>query len=470
MIKPIRKVYSFYVFIDLVLIGLSFYVPYLLRYNTPRELFTYAYIPNPQEYTFAFILWTIFLLFALKSRNLYQTDRSLSIPREIFRVTISVLYTSVIIGAVVFFAQYKFFSRQVFLQSCVLLCVLLSAWRVGKRIILRRLIAQGFHNVNVLIVGAGKMGKLALQEIKAIPWCGFRVVGFLDDKLVGEEIGSKPVLGKLKDFSAVIKKHFVDEIIVTIPSEIDAVNQIMKSAKTYRVGIRVVPSDFEEPLAISEVNYVGIVPLLTYHARRAHPTEFFLKRLFDVAVSSFLLVVLSPLFLLIAILIKFDSRGKIFYVQRRVGLKGNLFGLFKFRSMIEGADKLKEQLMEKNEVKDGVIFKIKKDPRITRMGSFLRKYSLDELPQLVNVLKGDMSLVGPRPPTPNEVSQYKDSHMHRLSIRPGMTGLSQVRGRSALSFRKWVKWDAWYINNWSFGLDFMILIWTVPAVLKGKGV
>ncbi len=468
MIRPLRKVHSFYIFVDLVFITTGFYLSYLFRYNSPEDIFTGVYLPNFREYSFVFVLWAFFLLLALKMRNLYYTDRSLAIPKEIGRVCVCVLYTSVLIGAVVFFSQYKFFSRQIFLESVILFCVLLSAWRTVKRLILRKMISNGFHNINVMIIGAGKMGVLALQEIRKMPWWGFRVVGFLDDNINGDVEGVR-VLGAIRDFSTIIKKHFVDEVIITIPSETGTVNRLIKDAKDHRVGVRVVPQSFEEPLAISEMNYLGIVPLLTYKSRRQHPTEFFLKRLFDVAVSFILLAALFPVFMLIAVLIKLDSRGRVFYIQKRVGYKGNIFSLYKFRSMIMGADKLKEELMEENEVKDGIIFKIKKDPRITRVGAFLRKYSLDELPQLLNVLKGEMSLVGPRPPTADEVRQYDSSHMHRISIRPGMTGLSQVRGRSALSFRKWVKWDDWYINNWSFGLDLMILWWTVPAVLKGKG-
>jgi len=137
--------------------------------------------------------------------------------------------------------------------------------------------------------------------------------------------------------------------------------------------------------------------------------------------------------------------------------------------MIKDAEAMKQHLQEKNEVTDGVIFKIRNDPRATKIGRFLRKHSLDELPQLFNVLKGDMSLVGPRPPLPGEVSEYEDTHMGRLSIRPGMTGLSQIRGRSDLSFSRWIKWDLWYVNHWSLWLVLKIIWWTIPAVLKGKG-
>jgi lipopolysaccharide/colanic/teichoic acid biosynthesis glycosyltransferase len=156
-------------------------------------------------------------------------------------------------------------------------------------------------------------------------------------------------------------------------------------------------------------------------------------------------------------------------MQKRVGLKGQFFKLYKFRSMVNNADHLKVNLLSKNEVKDGIIFKIRNDPRITRVGRFIRKYSLDELPQLFNIIKGDMSLVGPRPPTPDEVEKYKDNEMDRLSVKPGITGLAQIKGRSDLSFYHWMRWDYWYINNWSLALDLRIMWLTAPVVLKGKG-
>lgn len=201
----------------------------------------------------------------------------------------------------------------------------------------------------------------------------------------------------------------------------------------------------------------------------AYQPELLLKRILDQVIGLACLVAFFPLFVIISVLIKLDSRGPVLYVQKRVGVKGKIFDCYKFRSMINAADALKKQLLPMNEVKDGGIFKIKNDPRITRIGKFIRKHSLDELPQLFNVVKGDMSLVGPRPPTQEEVVKYTHHQMQRLSIRPGMTGLSQIKGRNSFVFRRWVKWDLWYINNWSLGLDLQILWWTIAAVIKGRG-
>ena len=209
--------------------------------------------------------------------------------------------------------------------------------------------------------------------------------------------------------------------------------------------------------------------MLTYKERKHHPAEFFLKRLFDFFVSLALLVILFPVFLVIIIMIKYDSPGPILYIQKRSGFKGRIFDFYKFRSMVKGADSLKESLAEKNESHGKVIFKIRKDPRTTKIGKFLRKYSLDELPQIINVLRGDMSLVGPRPFPVAESQKMSDDHLQRLAVRPGITGLAQVKGRSDLSFYRWAKWDLWYVNNWSFGLDFYVLWQTLPVVLKAKG-
>lgn len=210
-------------------------------------------------------------------------------------------------------------------------------------------------------------------------------------------------------------------------------------------------------------HYVARVPV---YARPTTP--LFLKRLVDVSAASLALVLLSPLLLLISIAIKMTSRGPIFFTQTRVGLGGLTFKLYKFRSMVQDADALKDSLESENE-KDGPIFKMKHDPRITSVGRFLRKYSLDELPQLLNVLKNDMSLVGPRPPVPREVVQYEDWQLRRLSVQPGLTCIWQTSGRSKLTFDEWVRMDLQYIDDWNLSLDLKLLLKTVKVVITADG-
>jgi len=467
MVKPTKNVYPLYVFADLCLSAVSFYLPYIVRYN--KSIFLqHPYFPNYKEYLFIFVLWFIFLFFIFDREGLYTTDRSISIPKEITKVITNIFLSSMLIGSVIFFAKYRFLSRFVFTGNVLFLIISLSLWRAIKRLTLRRLIADGFHNINILIVGYDRVTKVVLEEIKKNPWWGFRVVGFLDDKQE-KEVEGFPVLGDLNSFLPVCRKYFIDEVIVTLPYEFAAAINIIRSAQKMHLGVRVVPNNFEEVVPLVDIQYLGIIPLLTYKQRTHHPAEFMLKRTLDFIVSLVLVIMLSPLFFIISIFITMDSPGGAFYIQKRMGHKGMTFSFYKFRSMVKDADKLKPRLLKKNEVKDGVIFKIRNDPRITRIGRFLRRYSLDELPQLLNVLFGDMSLVGPRPFSVEESAKFDYNHMPRLNIKPGITGLSQIKGRSNLLFRRWIKWDLWYINNWSFWLDLYILWQTIPAVLRGKG-
>ena len=209
-------------------------------------------------------------------------------------------------------------------------------------------------------------------------------------------------------------------------------------------------------------------PIITFHPSPPNYTELFIKYTLDRIISFILILFLFPIFILISITIKLTSKGPIIYKHKRVGLKGKLFSMLKFRTMYQNADEAKKSLNNLNKM-DKVVFKIKNDPRITKTGRFLRRFSLDELPQLFNVLKGDMSLVGPRPPLAAEVKQYEDWQRKRLAIKPGLTCTWLLRGRSDLDFEEWMRLDLEYINNWSLTLDFLILLKTIPTIISGKG-
>lgn len=467
MVKSYPKVYPFYVFVDVIFLALSFYVPYALKYILPNGL-QFDNLANLKEHSFIYAFWAILIFLFFNRRGLYSTERSLTIPQEFFKVSLSVSYASISVIAVIFFAQYKFFSRGVFFENFLSLVLFLGLWRMVKRLIVRGIVSRGFNNINVLLIGATQSGKIFLEESKNMPWLGFKIIGFLDDQ-EPEPVLGVPALGKINNLPVIIKRYFIDEILISDNSQKNIVLRLIELAGEKHVGIRTIPEDLLEPVPIANISYFGTIPILTYKERKLMPFTFGFKKLLDLLASLIILTAFFPIFVIIGLLIKTDSPGKIFYIQKRVGLKGKIFNLYKFRSMVSDADNLKNQLRYKNEVKDGVIFKIKKDPRVTNFGRFLRKYSLDELPQLFNVLKGEMSLVGPRPPTPDEVVEYKDTYMKRLSVRPGITGLAQIRGRSDLTFYKWLRWDTWYINNWSLWLDLRILWLTFPAVIKGRG-
>jgi len=464
MYQERKYVHLAYLFVDIILIAFSFYLPYSLRYS--QSLIAKDF-PDYQGYFLLFFLWAISLMFILNNHRLYSTDRSLTIPREIWLIIRSVFFSSILAGLAIFLLQMKFFSRFIFILSNLLLILNLSLWRVIKRILIRYRIKKGYYNINVLVVGAGRAGSLLVEEINNHPYLGLKVVGFIDDTKTGKVL-DYDILGKTQDLEEVIQRYYVDEIYITIPSQRQKVSEILALGKKLNKTVRIMADSFSFPFADIKLNYIGLIPLIRYTQREFHKSEILIKRFLDVVVANVLLIILSPLLAIIAFLIKIDSPGPVFYISQRCGKKGRLFNFYKFRSMKVGADKEKELLKEKSEVK-GPVFKIRNDPRITRLGRFLRKYSLDELPQLINVVKGEMSLVGPRPPLPDEVAKYDTWQMRRLEVKPGITCLWQVRGRSDLSFYKWVKWDLWYIDHWSLGLDLMILLWTIPAVLKRKG-
>lgn len=468
MIKFLRKSQPLYLIVDLFLIFLSFFVPYIMRYNSFSSLSSNFDLPNLAEYCFIFALEVFFIIVAFKDKHLYATDRRLTVFKELSQVIARIFYVAVIIAAIIFAAHFQFFSRIVLCTNFILLCIFLGGWRVAKRLILRKLIKEGFRNINVLIIGTGDTANIVIEELKKLSYWGFNIVGFLDDN-EGDVKNTIPLLGKLSDFPKVVQQYFIEEVVVTIPLDKETFSGLIKEARKMRLGVRVVPDRMEDIWQVIDLNYIGSIPFFSFKERTFHPSEAAIKRGFDLIVSLTLLLILSPFFLIIAILIKIDSDGPVFFLQDRVGVKAKPFHFYKFRSMIKGADKLKQSLSGQNEIKDGVIFKMKKDPRITKIGGFLRKYSLDELPQLFNVLRGDMSLVGPRPALPGEIKEYDSSHMSRMTIKPGITGLSQIRGRSDLTFSRWVRWDIWYIDNWSFWLDIVILLRTIPVVLKGKG-
>jgi exopolysaccharide biosynthesis polyprenyl glycosylphosphotransferase len=412
-----------------------------------------------------FILGTIFLN---NAHGLYQTKREIVETIEVWQVIKSVFFASLITIVAIYITKIEDFPRTIFSLIVIFTTMSFSLWRIGKRLLVEYLISRGYNNFNVLIVGAGKVGHALVGEMKKRPSLGLQVVGFLDDFKTQPDHPSDPkVLGKLSDFAKVARREFINEVYITVHSEVDIFAQIMEQAKKMGIAVKVIPQGFEMIARDFNKYNIGFIPVLEYLGAQDQQKQVG-KRLFDICVSASLIVFLLPVFLTIVILIKLDSPGPVLYFSKRFGRSGRVFHMYKFRSMVMDAERLLEKYKHKNEV-DGPIFKIKNDPRITRIGRILRKYSLDELPQLFNVLEGTMSLVGPRPLPINQVEKEDLKQLRRLEIRPGITGLWQIRGRSDISFSRLVKWDMWYISNWSFWLDLNILWQTFPVVIKGRG-
>jgi exopolysaccharide biosynthesis polyprenyl glycosylphosphotransferase len=324
----------------------------------------------------------------------------------------------------------------------------------------------------VLIIGAGEVGHTIAEKISKHPEFAVELVGFLDDgepRRKGHEGPKLPVLGSLVDLRAVVTRRRVDRVIVAFSQARHSdFLRVVRACADSNVQVNIVPRLFEVVSSRALVNDVEGIPLLDIgHADLSRFSKV-VKRLFDLVVGSLLFLLMLPAITVLAIIVKADSAGPVFYRQERMGRNGKTFRIFKFRSMEQDADKLRQKLVEQNDY-SGPMFKMKEDPRITRVGSWMRHWSLDELPQIFNVLKGDMSLVGPRPLWVEEAKQCRGWTQKRLDFTPGITGLWQVLGRTDIPFDEMVKLDYMYVTGWSLSWDIKLLLQTVPAVLGRRG-
>jgi exopolysaccharide biosynthesis polyprenyl glycosylphosphotransferase len=325
---------------------------------------------------------------------------------------------------------------------------------------------------NFLIVGADEVGRDVRHYLTSLRASGYRFRGFVsmcepsDDR---PAVSEDEIVGEIHQVIDIARSLFADEIVFSRrPSTPGVLSGVLRQAQLLGISIRLIPSLTETLIDRTDVQYIGELPTISVFEARSRTLSLFVKRAIDIVLAMIALILLLPLFAAIAMVIKFESRGPVFYLSRRVGHKGRAFTCYKFRTMVEDADAMREQLAHMNERK-GVLFKISNDPRITVVGAVLRKYSLDELPQLWNVVRGDMSLVGPRPPLKNEVAQYHAEHLRRLDAVPGITGLWQVEARQDPSFENYISLDSKYVNHWSLRMDLRILLRTVSAVIRGTG-
>ena len=324
---------------------------------------------------------------------------------------------------------------------------------------------------NTLIVGANAEAQRIVEVLRSSDIHGLVPVGYLsgDGPDSDDCLGDLPLLGPATDIQALAQETGSDTVIIASSAfEHDTIARMIADLRCAPVRTHISSGLFEVLTSRVLVHEVAGVPLITVTSIGFTPVRRAVKRVFDVVVAGAIVLVGLPVWLLIALLVKLTSRGPVFYVQPRVGMDGRHFGMYKFRSMVQDADQMLDELADRNEA-EGPLFKIKDDPRITSIGRFMRKHSIDEFPQLLNVLRGEMSLVGPRPPLPCETEEYDAYHWRRLEVPPGMTGLWQVSGRSELSFEEMVRLDLFYIENWSVGFDITLMLRTVPAVLLPRG-
>jgi exopolysaccharide biosynthesis polyprenyl glycosylphosphotransferase len=377
---------------------------------------------------------------------------------------------TVLMLAITFVFRPQVYSRVMLIEAGLLTTVLIGLARIVERVAVARLRAKGVGIKRVVIVGAGESGRTVMRTIVAQPELGYRVIGFVDDNpdKGSTNIGPFKALGALENLPSAIEQEQADEVIITLPWMYHRkIMGIVQECARRQVRARIVPDLFQMSLSQVDVQDLGGVPLIGVGEVSISKGALLFKRAIDVVGAGIVLALGAPLLSVIALAVRLDSPGPVLFHQTRMG-RGRTFEMYKFRSMRSEAEAEKEALTDLNEA-DGPLFKMRKDPRLTRVGRFLRRRSMDELPQLWNVLKGEMSLVGPRPPLPSEVQRYQEWHKKRLDAPPGMTGLWQVSGRSHVSFDEMVLLDIYYIENWSPWLDLKILLRTAPKVLCGEG-
>jgi exopolysaccharide biosynthesis polyprenyl glycosylphosphotransferase len=387
------------------------------------------------------------------------------------RLTIQACLTAgLLLSGALYLVRGEVISRGVVIITVVATTVLLCARRLVWRMMKYRRFENGLEVRNIIIVGTGRVGQAMRQHLDSIRHLGYSFKGYV--QIPGVDTDSPAlagdILGSLDQVLQLARKYFADEIFLSAPCDARVVTRIVSQAREAGVDVRVVPELYDGLAWDSPIEYIGQFPTIPLHRGETPVIGMFLKRILDVLLSSLALVILSPLIAAVAVAVKLDSPGPVFYCSDRIGKKGRVFRCIKFRTMVADAERRRAEILHMNE-RDGVLFKVSNDPRITGLGGFLRKYSLDELPQFLNVLRGDMSMVGPRPPIASEVKRYDLSHLRRLDVLPGMTGLWQVQARQDPSFDSYISLDTAYIQNWSIWLDLKILIRTLSVVAGGTG-
>ena len=464
-------------FVDLALTSAAFFAAFFIRnvvmpIAAPQH-FPTGLFPLPEYlkvYPIVLIIWSV-LLFTYHS---YHSHRTVPITREALTVLRVVVVGNIILATLAYLLPLRQLSRAWFVLFGVLSAVFLLLEKLMLRVLARYVRAKGLNYRTILIVGTGRRALEVARTVTEHKYWGYKILGFVSD---GHRLpngwGRYRIFGFVPDLKNLLEDgEFVepiDEIVFAVTrKKLDEMKQIFLMCEELGIRARVAMNFFSNRVARIELEELEGIPFLTFTTTPSDETQLALKRLLDVTVSALLLVLAMPVIVLAALAIKLGSPGSVVFKQERIGLNGRIFTLYKFRTMIERAHELRLEMSHLNEM-TGPVFKMVDDPRVTTVGRILRRFSLDELPQLWNVFKGDMSLVGPRPPIPEEVKSYRRWHRRRLSMKPGLTCLWQVSGRNKIDFDHWMQLDLQYIDNWSPSLDLKILLRTIPAVLSGRG-
>ena len=460
---------------DIALTILAFAVAYATRLHLdhvlpePLERLLNPELLSPQSYAWLVSVGIVWWMIVAKTLGLYR----ITIRRSGWEKIGAVVAAAFLLG--LFLGFLSFALKLVMSRPLIALFVFYQAtFLSGARAVVA---LHGHHRShpsrdrrNILIVGTSRKAREMGELISRYSDWGLRILGYVDVDPAKDRGGTSDVLGSIEDIPTIIEDNVVDEIIFvgSEPRDLEGLDDVLAICKEQGVKTRVAADFFPVKVSHVSMEFLENVPIITFSATPDHAFALLIKRLMDILGSAIALTVSSPVLLILAVLVKLTSKGPVIYRQVRCGLYGRKFVLYKFRSMCEGAEDVLWEIKHLNEM-DGPVFKMRNDPRVTPLGRILRKSSLDEWPQFWNVLKGDMSLVGPRAPLPEEVKEYTRWQRRRLSVKPGITCLWQVSGRNEIDFQEWMKLDLFYIDHWSLLLDLKILLRTFPVVLLGKG-
>ncbi len=446
----------------------AFYIAYIIKkYLLPAE---YAGIWVPEELWITLILIPFCYYFWASNFDIYRLRYKRFKTIFLNSLKINVI---IILSLLVVFFLFKFhsISRLLILLYFFISLLLIIISRYIIIYIFRYYIKRGFFKKNTLIIGDGYKVEEFISRINTHDIWGVHIMGIIYNNAgeIDKRDRRYKISGTLENLREILMEHPIDEVVCSFPlSKLSRLQYVIEICEELGISIILISNFFNLVLGKSRISNLYGMPLLAFSMTPDFALPIILKRIFDITFSGINLIIFSPALILISLLIKISSPGPVLFIQERCGLNGRVFKMYKFRTMVDNAEQLKSDLSSKNEI-DGPVFKMKSDPRITTIGKFLRRTSMDELPQFLNVIKGEMSIVGPRPPLPEEVNKYETWQRRRLSMRPGLTCLWQISGRNNISFDQWMKLDLKYIDNWNLFLDVKILIKTIPAVLIGDG-
>jgi len=471
MLKEKAKLVAFWVYLtEMSLVVSSFYAAFVFR----NVYFSEKYGPLAPFESYLWLVYTIFPLwsFLFYYFSLYESQRTKPFWKEMWTIAKVSFSGTLFLMGIVFAFKADYISRLFITLFGGISFLFLVVERRILRTMARLLRKRGYNYRNILVVGTGRRARELAEVVVQNKHWGLNLIGFIVDHTENkiETILKSPVLGTVAELPQLLHKYVVDELIFAVSRKrLENLEEIFLLCEEQGIRTRVAVNFFPHMIAKVHLEDLHGIPLLTFTTTPYSELQLSVKRGFDLVVSSLLVLCALPFSALIATMVKWSSPGPILFKQVRVGLNGRRFKIYKFRTMIFNAEEKKGELLDQNHM-EGPVFKMKDDPRLTPVGRWLRKVSFDEIPQLINVFRGQMSLVGPRPPLPEEVGKYERWQRRRLSMKPGLTCLWQINGRNHITnFNQWMKLDLEYIDHWSLSLDLKIFLKTIPVVLFGKG-